>query len=400
MNILITGAKGFLGSNLTVNLKNIRDGKNRTRPNLKIGEIYEYSRENTEEELEEWCKNADFVFHFAGLNRTDDLSSFVTDNCNLTDRILEILKENGNSCPVLFSSSVYAGMVHQIGLDPYGETKWLAESAMLTHHVAAGAPVYIYRFPHIIGKWSRPEYNSVTATFCYRIARGLPIEVIEPEKEIELLFIDDFLEEMYDALEGHPHKALDLGDLMEEETALDLQYRVPVTHWTSIGRIAEILIGFHNCKDAVPALRMKPGSLEKKLYSMYVSYLPEAKAAKDLEMITDQRGSFLELLRTKNHGQFSLNIIAPGAEKGQHWHNSKWEMFIVVSGRGLIRQRRIGTDEVTEYKVSGEKIRAVHMLPGHTHSIRNLSKDEPLTVLMWANEAFDSGRPDTFTEEV
>ena len=407
MNILITGASGFLGRNLAENLKNIRDGKNRTRPALSIDEIYEYGRDNTPEELHEFCAKADFVFNLAGVNRPKDPAEFQAGNFGFASTLLETLKSCGNTCPVVLSSSLQASLAGRFGTSEYGLSKRAGEELFFRYAEETGAAVYVYRFPNLVGKWVRPNYNSAVGTFCHNIANDLPITVNDPAVELELLFIDDLLEELYDAMEGHPHRCFypvegeDGFDGLTPKPAADGRYcYAPVTHKATLGSIVECLHTFHDQPQTLVMPTIAPGSFEKKLYSMYLSYLPQEKVAFDLKMNCDDRGSFTELLKTADHGQFSVNISKPGITKGQHWHNSKWEFFIVVSGHGLIRERKIGTDEVIEFEVSGEKIRAVHMLPGYTHNIINLSDTENLVTLMWANEMFDPNRPDTFAERV
>ncbi len=399
MNILITGSAGFVGKNLVENLKNIRDGKNRTRPGLEIGEIYEYDLGSTAEELERYCASCDFVFHLAGVNRPKDPSGFRTGNVDLTRTLLETLEEKENRCPVMISSSVQATLSGRFGDSEYGRSKLAAEEAVIAHGEKTGAKTLVYRFPNLAGKWCLPNYNSAVATFCHNIARDLPITVNDPSVELEILFIDDLVEEMFDALEGREHRC---GfDGVTAVAAEDGRYCfAPRSHRATLGRIVELLRTFHDEPQTLMMPRIAPGSFEKKLYSTYLSYLPPERAAFDLKMNVDARGSFTELLKTADHGQFSVNISKPGVTKGQHWHNEKWEFFIVVSGHGLIRERKIGTDEVVEFEVSGDRIRAVHMMPGYTHSIINLSDTDDLVTLMWANEVFDRERPDTFFEEV
>ena len=407
MNILITGASGFLGRNLAENLKNIRDGKNRTRPALSIDEIYEYGRDNTPEELHEFCAKADFVFNLAGVNRPKDPAEFQAGNFGFASKLLETLKDCGNTCPVMLSSSLQASLAGRFGTSEYGLSKRAGEELFVRYAEETGAAVYVYRFPNLVGKWVRPNYNSAVGTFCHNIAHDLPITVNDPTVELELLFIDDLLEELYDAMEGHPHRCSypaageDGFDGLTPKPAADGRYcYAPVTHKATLGYVVECLRTFHDQPQTLLMPAIAPGSFEKKLYSMYLSYLPQEKVAFDLKMNCDDRGSFTELLKTADHSQFSVNISKPGITKGQHWHNSKWEFFIVVSGHGLIQERKIGTDEVIEFEVSGEKIRAVHMLPGYTHNIINLSDTDNLVTLMWANEQFDPNRPDTFAERV
>ena len=407
MNILVTGAGGFVGRNLVENLKNIRDGKNRTRPALKIGEIYEYTRSNTPKQLDEYCAKADFVFHLAGVNRPKDPEEFRAGNFGFASTLLETLKRHGNTCPVMLSSSLQATLAGRFGKSEYGLSKKASEDLFFDYAAETGATVYVYRFPNLVGKWVRPNYNSAVGTFCHNIANDLTITVNDPSVELELLFIDDLIEEMFDAMEGHPHRceypaAGDDGfDGLTPKPLENGKYcYAPVTHKATLGYIVECLYIFHNQPQTLIMPQIAPGSFEKKLYSMYLSYLPKEKVAFDLKMNCDARGSFTELLKTVDHGQFSVNISKPGITKGQHWHNSKWEFFIVVAGHGLIQERKIGTDEVIEFEVSGERIQAVHMLPGYTHNIINLSETENLVTLMWANEVFDMQHPDTYFEPV
>lgn len=407
MRILVTGASGFVGRNLVENLKNIRDGKNRTRPAILIEEIYEYDVNNTREQLEEFCSKADFVFNLAGVNRPKDPAEFKSGNFGFASTLLEILKEKGNTCPVMLSSSVQATLAGRFGTSEYGLSKRDGENLFFEYANKTGAKVYVYRFPNLAGKWIRPNYNSAVGTFCHNIANDLPITVNDPTVELELLFVEDLIEEMYDALEGHPHRCeypeagVDGFDGLTPKPAVNGRYcYVPVTHKAALGYIVECLHTFHEQPKTLIMPQIAPNSFEKKLYSMYLSYLPKDKVAFDLKMNCDNRGSFTEILKTIDHGQFSVNISKPGITKGQHWHNTKWEFFIVVSGHGLIQERKIGTDEVIEFEVSGDKIQAVHMLPGYTHNIINLSDTENLVTLMWANEIFDPSHPDTFFEPV
>ncbi len=411
MNVLITGAAGFVGRNLSENLKNIRDGKNRTRPGLRIGKIYEYDRGNTQEELDRFCADCDFVFNLAGVNRPSDPKEFREGNFGFAGTLLDTLKRHKNTCPVMLSSSLQATLSGRFGSSEYGLSKRDGEELFFRYAEETAAAVYVYRFPNLAGKWVRPNYNSAVGTFCNNIANDLPITVNDPDVELELLFIDDLLEEMYDAMEGKPKRCEYPGagevvdgiayDGLTPRPAAEGRYcYAPVTHKASLGRIVELLHGFHDQPQTLIMPRIAPDSLEKKLYSMYLSYLPKEKVAFDLKMNCDDRGSFTELLKTSDHGQFSVNISKPGITKGQHWHNSKWEFFIVVAGHGLIQERKIGTDEVIEFEVSGDHIQAVHMLPGYTHNIINLSDTENLVTVMWANEMFDPRRPDTFGEPV
>lgn len=407
MNILVTGAGGFVGRNLVENLKNIRDGKNRTRPALSIGKIYEYTRANTDDDLERFCADCDFVFNLAGVNRPKDPAEFRAGNFGFASKLLDTLKRQDNTCPVMLSSSVQATLAGRFGTSEYGLSKRAGEDLFFHYAEETGAAVYVYRFPNLVGKWVRPNYNSAVGTFCNNIANDLPITVNDPSIELELLFIDDLIEEMFDALEGHPHRCdyptagEDGFDGLTPRPQAGGKYcYAPVTHKATLGYIVECLHTFHDQPQTLIMPTIAPGSFEKKLYSMYLSYLPKEKVAFDLKMNSDDRGSFTELLKTTDHGQFSVNISKPGITKGQHWHNSKWEFFIVVSGHGLIQERKIGTDKVIEFEVSGEKIQAVHMLPGYTHNIINLSETENLVTVMWANEIFDPNHPDTFFEIV
>ena len=399
MNILITGAKGFVGRNLTENLKNIRDGKNRTRPELLIEEIYEYDVDSSSDELDEYCSKADFVFHLAGVNRPKNPEDFRKGNCGFTGILLHTLQKHGNTCPVMLSSSIQATLQGRFGVSEYGLSKKDAETLLFDYGRETGAKVLVYRFPNLVGKWARPAYNSAVATFCHNIAHDLPITVNDPNVALEMLFIEDLAEEMLDALEGKEHHCEFEG--VETVMTCNGKYcAAPLTYKATLGRIAELLKSFHDQPQTLVMPEIPAGSFEKKLYSMYVSYLPKEKIAFDLKMNCDERGSFTELLKTASCGQFSVNISKPGITKGQHWHNSKWEFFIVVSGHGLIQERRIGTDEIIEFEVSGQQIKAVHMLPGYTHNIINLSETENLVTLMWANEIFDPNHPDTYLEPV
>ena len=399
MNILITGAKGFVGRNLCENLKNIRDGKNRTRPGIQIGEIYEYDIDSDPAELAVYCRDCDFVFHLAGVNRPQDPAEFQKGNFGFSSTLLETLKAQGNRCPVMLSSSVQASLSGRFGTSEYGLSKKAGEDLFFAYQEETGAKVLVYRFPNLAGKWIRPNYNSAVATFCHNTARDLPITVNDPSVEMELLFIDDLMDEMFDALEGKEHRCeYDGVNAVPCETGKYCY--APVTHKATLGRIVELLHVFHDQPQTLVMPEIPAGSFEKKLYSMYLSYLPKEKTIFDLQMKSDARGSFTELLKTEKCGQFSVNISKPGITKGQHWHNSKWEFFIVVSGHALIQERRIGSDEIMEFEVSGEKIQAVHMLPGYTHNIINLSDTENLVTVMWANEQFDPAHPDTFSENV
>ena len=411
MKILVTGAKGFVGRNLVENLKCIRDGKNRMRPDLNIETIYEYDIDNTQSELDRFCTDCDFVFNLAGVNRPKDPKEFREGNFGFASTLLDTLRKHGNRCPVMLSSSLQATLAGRFGTSEYGLSKRDGEELFFRYARETGATVYVYRFPNLVGKWVRPNYNSAVGTFCNNIANDLPITVNDPGVELEMLFVEDLIEEMYDAMEGHPHRAEypKTGETVDGVTYDGLTPRpcengrycyAPVTHKATLGRIVELLHIFHDQPRTLIMPTIPNGSFEKKLYSMYLSYLPKGKVAFDLKMNRDERGSFTELLKTIDHGQFSVNISKPGITKGQHWHNSKWEFFIVVAGHGLIQERKIGTDEVIEFEVSGDRIQAVHMLPGYTHNIINLSKTENLVTVMWANEIFDPSHPDTFFERV
>lgn len=388
MNVLITGANGFVGKNLTQRLYALRDGRDRTRPALQIGEVLLCTRETAPETLAAYCRSADFVVHLAGVNRPQDPEEFTAGNTDFTRTLLAQLRRSGSRCPVLLASSIQASLTGRYAGSSYGQSKRAAEALLRAYSEQTGAQGLIYRFPNLFGKWCRPNYNSVVATFCHNIARDMPITVSDPGTELELVYIDDLVDELLDAMEGHPHRA-DAG-----------YFRVPVSHRVTLGEIVRLLRSFHDQPQTLLLPQIPDGSFAKKLYSTYLSYLPAEKIAFPLKMNVDARGSFTELLKTDACGQISVNITKPGVTKGQHWHNSKWELFIVVAGRGLIRERRIGSDEVIEFAVSGERIEAVHMLPGCTHSIINLSDTEDLVTVMWANERFDPERPDTYFEEV
>ena len=398
MNILITGAKGFVGKNLAEALKNIRDGKDRTRPNLKIGEIYLYDIDSSADELETTCKNADFVFNLAGVNRPQKAEEFMQGNFGFAEELLGTLKKYNNKCPVMIASSIQATCIGRYDSD-YGRSKKAGEELIFSYGEEIGAKVLVYRFPNIFGKWCRPNYNSAVATFCNNKANDLPITVNDRSTELELLYIDDLVTEMLDALEGKEHHCE--FDGINTVICNDGKYcAVPITHKVTLGEIADLLDRFKSQASTLVMPEIPLDSFAKKLYSTYLSYLPKEKVSFPLKMNCDYRGSFTELLKTEKCGQFSVNISKPGVTKGQHWHNSKWEFFIVVSGHGLIQQRKIGTGEVLNFEVSGERIEAVHMLPGYTHNIINLSETENLVTVMWANEQFDSEHPDTFFEEV
>lgn len=398
MKILITGAKGFVGKNLTEELKNIRDGKDRTRPDLKIEEIYLYDIDSTKDELETACEKADFVFNLAGVNRPKDNSEFLKGNFGFAEELLNTLKKHNNKCPVMLASSVQATLIGRYDGD-YGRSKKAGEELFFDYSAETGARVLVYRFPNLFGKWCRPNYNSAVATFCYNTANDLPITVNDRSTQLELLYIDDLVAEMLDALEGKEHHC-EFDGLKTVLCENGKYCAAPITHKVTLGEIADLLDGFKTQPQTLLMPEIPENSFAKKLYSTYLSYLPKEKVAFPLKMNVDNRGSFTELLKTQNCGQFSVNISKPGITKGQHWHNSKWEFFIVVSGHGLIEERKIGSDEVLRFEVSGDKIEAIHMLPGYTHNIINLSETENLVTVMWANEQFDPNKPDTFYEEV
>ena len=399
MKILVTGAKGFVGRNLVASLQNLKDGKDKTRPNLKIEEIYEYDIENSVEELDAFCKDADFVFNLAGVNRPKTQEEFMQGNFGFASTLLKALETHGNVCPVMLSSSIQATLIGRYADGEYGKSKKAGEELFFDYAAKTGGQVCVYRFPNLFGKWCRPNYNSAVATFCNNIANDLPITVNDPSVELELLYIDDLVAEMLDLLQGNGHRC-DYDGLNPIASETGRYYYVPTTHKVTLGEIVELLYRFQKQSETLIIPEIPCGSFAKKLYSTYLSYLPKEKAAFDLKMNVDARGSFTELLKTEKCGQVSINISRPGITKGQHWHNSKWEFFIVVAGRGLIQQRKIGTDEVLNFEVSGDKIQAVHMLPGYTHNIINLSDTENLVTVMWANEPFDPTRPDTFFEIV
>lgn len=399
MNILITGASGFVGRNLCEALKNIKSNKDKTRPNIKIDNIYEFDVDTDEKLLPIYCKNADFVFNLAGANRPQNDSEFMNVNCGFSKLLLDTLKESGNTCPIMLSSSIQATLIGRYGKSDYGKSKLAAENLFFDYAQNTGAKVFVYRFPNLFGKWCRPNYNSVVATFCNNIANDQPITVNDDNTQLELLYIDDLVAEMLNAIEGKAHHC----EFDGVNTVLNPKGKycaVPVTHHVTLGEIVNLLNGFASQTKTLLIPEIPDGSFAKKLYSTYLSYLPKDKVCFPLKMNKDNRGSFTELLKTEKCGQFSVNISKPGITKGQHWHNSKWEFFIVVSGRALIQERKIGTDEVLNFEVSSDEIKAVHMLPGYTHNIINLSETENLVTVMWANEKFDPNHPDTFFEEV
>ena len=398
MDILITGAAGFVGKNLTVTLEAIRDGKDRRFLGLKIGKLWLYDVDSPAELLEEGCKNADFVFHLAGVNRPKDPAEFMQGNFGFSSVLLDTLKKHKNTCPVMLSSSIQATLIGRYDSD-YGRSKKAGEDLFFQYSKDTGAKALVYRFPNLFGKWCRPNYNSAVATFCHNIAHDLPITVSDPAVQLELLYIDDLVEEMICALLGREHRC-EFDGVNTVLTENGTYCAAPISHKVTLGQITDLLYSFRNQPQTLMMPQIPKDSFAKKLYSNYLSYLPKEKVTFPLKMNVDARGSFTELLRTENCGQFSVNISKPGITKGQHWHHSKWEFFMVVSGKGLIQMRKIGSDEVLNFPVSGDKIEAVHMLPGYTHNIINLSDTEDLVTVMWANECFDPQKPDTFFEAV
>ncbi len=398
MNILITGSDGFVGKNLTAAFEAVRDGKDKTR-GVTIDEIYTFDVDTPAQALEEYCAKADMVFHLAGVNRPQTEAEFMEGNCGFTSRLLDTLKKQGNTCPVMLSSSVQATLKGRFADSEYGRSKKAGEELLFAYAQETGAEVFVYRFPNLFGKWCRPNYNSAVATFCHNLANDLPIQVNNADTELELLYIDDLIDEMFDVLVGKENRCI-YDEMRAVEDRNGAFCYVPVVHHATLGEIVKLLESFK----AQPQTLMMPsapaGSFAKKLYATFVSYLPKEKVRFPLTMNTDARGSFTELLRTMDCGQFSVNVSKPGITKGQHWHHTKWELFIVVSGKARIQQRKIGSDEVWEFEVSGDAVEAVHMLPGYTHNIINLSETQDLVTVMWANESFDPSRPDTFFEVV
>lgn len=398
MKILVTGAHGFVGKNLCAQLNNIKDGKARNY-SVTVSQVMEYDLDTDPALLDDFCAQADFVFNLAGVNRPKDQSEFMQGNFGFASTLLDTLKKHGNTCPVMLSSSIQATLIGRYGTSDYGKSKLAGEELFFDYAQETGAKVLVYRFPNLFGKWCRPNYNSVVATFCHNIAHDLPIQVNDPSVQLEMLYIDDLVEEMIAALSGKEHHCEFDGveNVLKEEGRY---CAVPVTHHVTLGEIVDLLHQFTEQPQNLIIPEIPANSFAKKLYSTYLSYLPKEKVSFPLKMNVDERGSFTEMLRSEKCGQVSINISKPGVTKGQHWHNTKWEFFIVVSGHGLIQQRKLGTDEVIEFEVSGEKIEAVHMLPGYTHNIINLSETENLVTVMWANEIFDPTHPDTFFEPV
>ena len=426
MKILVTGAKGFVGRNLCANLRNIQEGKDRRFPELSIEAVFEYDLDSTPEELDQWCREADFVFNLAGVNRPQNQEEFMQGNFGFASTLLDMLKKHGNKCPVMLSSSQQASLTGRFGNSEYGRSKKAGEDLFLQYGKETGARMLIYRFPNLFGKWCRPNYNSAVATFCNAFANDLPYTVNDPSVELELLYIDDLIDEMIACLKGEEHRCefdgLTVIPTPKENANTNLSNNTdnkdssdsfnscpekkgrycycPVTHHVTLGEIVKLLQCFSEQPKTLMIPEIPSNSFAKKLYSTYLSYLPKEKVAFPLKMNVDDRGSFTELVHTQNCGQVSINISKPGITKGQHWHNTKWEFFIVVSGHGLIQERRLGSDEVIEFEVSGDNIQCIHMLPGYTHNIINLSETENLVTVMYCNEIFDPGKPDTYFEKV
>lgn len=399
MKVLVTGAKGFVGRNLCAQLNNILTSKAKCYGDLTIEAVYDYDIDSTLEQLDAYCADCDFVFNLAGVNRPQNQEEFMQGNFGFASTLLDTLKKHHNNCPVMISSSIQATLAGRFGTSEYGKSKKAGEELMFQYGEETGSKVLVYRFPNLFGKWCRPNYNSAVATFCNNIANDLPITVNDPAVELELLYIDDLVEEMIAALKGEEHRC----EFDGVETVLTENGRycaAQVTHKVTLGEIVDLLEQFKNQPATQVIPEIPANSFAKKLWSTYLSYLPKEKVSFPLKMNVDPRGSFTELLRSKNCGQVSINISKPGITKGQHWHNTKWEFFIVVAGHGLIQERKVGTDEVIEFEVSGDKIEAVHMLPGYTHNIINLSDTEDLVTVMWANESFDPNRPDTYFDPV
>ena len=399
MKILVTGAKGFVGKNLCANLRNIQEGKDRRFPELNIEEIYEYDIDTDPSLLDGFCEKADFVFNLAGVNRPQNQEEFMQGNFGFASTLLDTLKKHGNKCPVMLSSSQQASLTGRFGNSEYGRSKKAGEDLFLDYSKETGAKVFVYRFPNLFGKWCRPNYNSAVATFCNAFANDLPYTVNDPSVELELLYIDDLVDEMIACLKGEEHRC-EFNGLRVQEVQNGRYCYVPTTHKITLGGIVELLKQFAAQPQTLMIPEIPASSFAKKLYSTYLSYLPKEKVAFPLKMNVDDRGSFTELVHTLNCGQVSINISKPGITKGQHWHNTKWEFFIVVSGHGLIQERKLGTDEVIEFEVTGDIIQCIHMLPGYTHNIINLSETENLVTVMYCNEIFDPNKPDTYFEKV
>lgn len=399
MKILVTGAKGFVGKNLVAQLNNIKEGKAKFYGDIEIDEVFEYDIDSTPDELDRYCREADFVFNLAGVNRPQNPEEFMQGNFGFASTLLDTLKKYNNTAPVMLSSSIQATLVGRYAEGDYGKSKKAGEELFFEYADETGSKVLVYRFPNLFGKWCRPNYNSAVATFCNNIANDLPIQVNDRNTLLELLYIDDLVDEMIAALKGEEHHC-EFDGIDTVLTEGGRYCAVPITHKVTLGEIVDLLEAFKAQPTTLVMPEIPEGSFAKKLYSTYLSYLPKEKASFPLKMNIDQRGSFTELIKSVGVGQVSVNISKPGITKGEHWHNTKWEFFIVVSGHGLIQQRRVGSDEVLNFEVSGDKIEAVHMLPGYTHNIINLSDTEDLVTVMWCNECFDPARPDTFFEKV
>lgn len=406
MKILVTGSKGFVGKNLVQNLKEVRDGRNKKRKNLSIADIYEYDLASTQEELECACKNADFIFNFAGVNRTKEPSEFMKENFHFNSMLLNIIRKCNNKCPVMFSSSTQAALTGRFIDSEYGKSKLAAEELFFKYSDETGAKVYVYRFPNIFGKWCKPNYNSAVATFCNAVANDLDYIINDRDTKLELLYIDDLIDEMFDVLEGKEHHC-EYDGLKAVPLDNGRYCYVPTTNHATLGEIIDLLESFRSMPSTLFIPEMPTNSFRKKLYSTYLSHLPKEKMAYSFKTNEDDRGKFIELIHTLNCGQISINITKPGMTRGQHWHNSKWEIFMVIFGHGLIQERCIGinpeTDKeypVIEFEVTGEEMRAIQILPGYTHNIINLSENETLITVIWTNELFDKNHPDTFYEPV
>ena len=403
MKILVTGAKGFVGKNLCAQLNNIKEGKDKTHPGLSIEAVYEYDIDNTIDELDGFCRDCDYVFNLAGVNRPQNQEEFMQGNFGFASTLLDTLRKHGNRCPVMLSSSQQASLTGRFGNSEYGRSKKAGEELFFEYSKETGASVMVYRFPNLFGKWCRPNYNSAVATFCNAVANDLPYTVNDPSVELEMLYIDDLVDEMLACLEGREHHCefdgLDVVGVSQKSLNSQKLGRYcccPITHKVTLGAIVQLLHQFAEQPKTLTIPEIPEGSFAKKLYSTYLSYLPKEKVAFPLKMNVDARGSFTELVHTLNCGQVSINISKPGITKGQHWHNTKWEFFIVVAGHGLIQERKIDSDEVLEFEVSGDNIQCVHMLPGYTHNIINLSETENLVTVMYCNEIFNPDKPDTY----